>query len=215
VSSAASLALAGRYREAADVSRTAVHNVEQALRRITGEVKIAVERLYEAIVEAVAKLLQRLGEHWRVLALVAATVVAGILTRMAARQISAVVDMARFVKLAAGGFFGVAAVKEDKRATIEGLRKVVEKARELETQAGEHSPLFGEWKPPEGAKETGKALFDKAVSYARLKGLDRGAEGEFMKLTTAARMGVPAFNALNTRKSQRPPERRPLPYGAL
>jgi len=198
--SAASLALAGKYREATDVSRSAMHNVEPALRRITGEVKIDVKRLYEAIVKAVAKLLQKLGEHWRVLALVAAAVVAGILTWMAARQILAVVDMARFVKLAAGGFFGVAAVKEDKRATIEELRKVVEKVRELEAQAVRHSPLFGPWQLPEGAREVGEALIDKVRAFAKLKGLGKGAEGEFVKLSAATGSGISAFNALGDEK---------------
>jgi len=181
-----------------------MHNVEPALRRITGEVKIAVERLYEAIVEAVARLFQWLGEHWRVLALVAAAVVAGILTWMAAQQVLADVDMAQFAKLAAGGFFGVAAVKEDRRAALEELRRAVEKVRVLEGLANRHSPLFGEWRSPEGAREAGKALIDKAVAFARFKGLGRGAEGEFVRLSAfkaprdreAAEGKAVAFDAL-------------------
>jgi len=185
VSSAASLALVGRYREAVDVVKTAVHNVELAVRRIASEVKVALERLYEAIVEAVARLLQWLGEHWRVLALVAAAVAAGVLAWAAAQHVLAAVDTAQFAKLAAGGFFGVAAVREGKRAAREELRRAVERVRELEGQAARHSPLFGEWKPPEGSREAGKALIDKAVSYVRHKDLDKGVEGEVVELSAA------------------------------
>ena len=35
------------------------------------------------------------------------------------------------------------------------------------------------------------------MSFARLKGLDKGAEGEFVKLSTAVGVGASAFNALN------------------
>jgi len=129
VSSAVSLALAGRYREAVDVVKTAVHNVELAVRRVAGEVKIAVERLYEAVVEAVARLLQWLGEHWRVLALVAAAVAASILTWMAAQHVLAAVDTAQFAKLASWGFFGLAGVKkadvdEKLDVVLSGLRTI-------------------------------------------------------------------------------------------
>jgi len=112
VSSAASLALAGRYREAVDVIKTAVHNIELAVKRIAGEVKIALERLYEAIVEAVARLLQWLGEHWRVLALVAAAVAAGVLTWAATQHVLADVDVSQFAELTSWGFFGLAGVKK-------------------------------------------------------------------------------------------------------
>jgi len=112
VSSAASLALAGRYREAVDVIKTAVHNIELAVKRVAGEVRVALERLYEAIVEAVARLLQRLGEHWRVLALVTAAVAASVLAWATAQQILADVDMAQFAKLASWGFFGLAGVRK-------------------------------------------------------------------------------------------------------
>jgi len=97
----------------------------------------------------------------------------------------------------AGGFLGVAGVREDRRAAREELREAVERVRELEALASRHSPLFGKWKPPEVAREVGKALLDKVVSYARFKGLSKGAEGELVKLSTAAGGGASAFNALN------------------
>jgi len=205
VSSAASLALAGRYREAIDVVKTAVHNVELAVRRIAGEVKVALERLYEAIVEAVARLLQWLGEHWRVLALVTAAVAAGVLTWIAAQQVLADVDVSQFAKLAAGGFFGLAGVREDKRAAREGLREAVERVRKLQGQAAKHSPLFGEWEPPEGAKEAGRDLAVKVLYHVGHKGLDKGVEGKIVEQSRAfkARRGrvaaedeVVAFDAL-------------------
>jgi len=44
----------------------------------------------------------------------------------------------------------------------------------LETQAARHSPPFGEWKPLEGAKEAGRDMAVKALSYLRHKGLGEG-----------------------------------------
>jgi len=149
-----------------------VHNIELAIKRIAGEVRMAVERLYEAIVEAVARLLKWLREHWRVLAL-------------------------------------LAAVRVDKRTAREEFRKAVEKVRELAEQAARHSTLFGEWKPPECAREAGRDMAIKAVSYARHKGLGEGAEREFVKLSAfkgprgreAAEDEVVTFDALGGRGS--------------
>jgi len=107
--------------------------------------------------------------------------------RSVAQSTPVAVNAAQFAKLAAGGFFGVAAVRVNKRTALKELRKAVEKVRELDALAAKHSPLFGEWKPPEGAREAGKALIAKAVAYVRHKGLDKGAEGKFVKVTATPR----------------------------
>jgi len=92
--------------------------------------------------------------------------------RAAAQHAPATADAAQFAKPAADSFFSLTGVREDRRAALEELREAVERVRGLEAQAA--SPLFGEWKPLEGAKEAGRDMAVKAVSFARLKGLDKG-----------------------------------------
>jgi len=120
--------------------------------------------------------------------------------QVAAQHAPATADASQFAELAAGGFFSLTGVREDRRAALGELRKTAERVRELEVQAARHSPLFGPWQLPEGAREVGKALINKAVSFARLKGLDKGAEGEFVKLPAAVGGGASAFNALGNEK---------------
>jgi len=105
--------------------------------------------------------------------------------RAEAQHAPATADAAQIAKLAAGGFFGLAAARVDKRAALERLREAVEKVRELQVQAARHSPLFGEWKPPEGAREAGRDLAVKALYHVGHKGLDKGLEGEFVEQSTA------------------------------
>jgi len=81
---------------------------------------------------------------------------ADVLMQTATRCALAAVDVSQIAKWAAGGFFGVAAVRGDKRAAREELRRAVEWVRELEALASRHSPLFGEWKLPEGARGRGR-----------------------------------------------------------
>ena len=120
--------------------------------------------------------------------------------RAEAQHAPATTDAAQVAKPAADSFLGFPAARVDKRAALEGLREAVEKVRELAEQASRHSPLFGEWKPQEGAKEVGEALLNKVVSFARLKGLNKGAEGEFVKLSAAVGGDASAFGALGDEK---------------
>jgi len=105
--------------------------------------------------------------------------------RAAAQHATATADAAQIAKPAAGGFFGLAGVREDRRAALEELREAVERVRGLEAQAARHSPLFGEWKPPEGAREAGRDLAVETLSYVRHKDLDKGVEGEFVEQSSA------------------------------
>jgi len=118
-----------------------------------------------------------------------------------AQSTPAAVNTTQVAKPAADSFFNVAAIKEDRRAALGELREAAERVRGLEAQAA--SPLFGDWQPPEGAREAGEALIDKVVSFARLKGLGEGAEGEFVKLSAAVGGGASAFNALGDEKVSR------------
>ncbi|MEM1616353.1 MAG: hypothetical protein QW452_10355 [Pyrobaculum sp.] len=104
---AASLALAGRYREAVQRIKTAVDNVKTAVEKAFQGVKIAVERLYEAVVEAAARILQMLREHWRAVALVAAAAAAGLITWVVAQQLDFTLWQDQAASLASAGFFPV------------------------------------------------------------------------------------------------------------
>jgi len=122
----------------------------------------------------------------------------GAAIRAEAQHAPATTDAAQAAKPAADSFYGFPAARVDKKAALERLREAVERVRGLEAQAA--SPLFGDWQPPEDAEKVGRALLKAATSLARLKGLGEGAEGEFVKLSAAPRVGVSAFNALSDEK---------------
>ena len=132
-----------------------------------------------------------------------ATITADMAIRAEAQPTPVTVNASRLAKLASGGLFGLTGVKEDRRAALGELREAVERVRELEGQAARHSPPFGVWQLPEDAREVGETLLKATLSLARLKGLGKGAEGEFVKLSAAAGVGASAFNALGDVKVAR------------
>ena len=120
--------------------------------------------------------------------------------QVAAQHAPATADASQFAELAPGGLFSLMGVREDRRAALGELREAVERVRGLEAQAARHSPPFGVWQLPEDAREAGKDLAVKAVAFARLKGLDKGAEGKFVKLSATVGGSVSVFRALGDEK---------------
>ncbi|MEM4129301.1 MAG: hypothetical protein QXK62_09680 [Thermoproteus sp.] len=123
---AASLALAGKYRDAVRVVKTAVENVKAVVEKAAEGVKLAVERLYEAVVETAARIVQWLGGHWRAVALIAAAAAAGLIAWTAAHQMQHALFIDHAAILAKAGFLGVGGVAEDRDA----LRRLWSKALE-------------------------------------------------------------------------------------
>ena len=105
---AASTALAGKYRDAVYVIKTAVERVKVTVERAVEGVIIAVERLYEAVVEAAARILQMLREHWRAVALIAAAAATGLITWFVAQQLGFTLWQNHAASFGFLGFGGVA-----------------------------------------------------------------------------------------------------------
>ncbi len=111
MAAAIAYAEAGRFKEAVEAAREAARRIYEAAREAFEKAKITLERIYEIIVEAVARVLDYIKAHWFILAATAA----GLIGWLAAQQLDYTLwqdHLAKFAPLIAG----VPAFKEFKTA---------------------------------------------------------------------------------------------------
>ncbi|MEM0484879.1 MAG: PaRep2b protein [Pyrobaculum sp.] len=172
---ATAIALAGEgaYEKAVEYVKRAAEAAYEAAREIFEKAKIALERLYELFLEAVARALDYVRAHWLILAATAA----GLVSWMAAQQLDFSLwqdHVARFAPLIAG----VPAFKEFKTALDSKAPELLDAAEEALRRMSEDAVdrLFEKAREAVGQSSRLWADFRKAVRSVEARG--RGVKPE-------------------------------------
>ena len=123
IAAAIALANADKYRVAAEAARKAAEKIYEAAKEIWEAAKITLQRIYEAVVEAIARALDYVKAHWFLLAATAA----GLIAYSLAQQLDFTLwqdHIAKFAPLIAG----VPAFKKAELQLKEKARQVWEAA---------------------------------------------------------------------------------------
>jgi len=123
VSSAVALAEVGHFREAVQHVQRVAKALYEATKEVFEKVKVAVQRLVELFVEAVARVLAWIDEHKAYLFLRVA-VAAGAVALSAALNMRGLVELEKLAYAAVGVSFVAAGVKADERKVAEVVRLV-------------------------------------------------------------------------------------------
>ncbi|MFZ8840464.1 MAG: hypothetical protein ACO2PM_16420, partial [Pyrobaculum sp.] len=120
IASAVALAEAGQFKKVAQYLQKAAKTLYEAAKEIFERVKIAVQRLVELFVEAVAQVLALVDEHKAYPYLMAA----GVVALSAALNLWGLVELEKLAYAAVGASFVAARVKVDERRVAEVVRLV-------------------------------------------------------------------------------------------
>jgi hypothetical protein len=120
VASAVALAEAGQFKKAAQYLQKAAKSLYEAAKEIFEHVKVAVQRLVELFVEAVAQVLALVDEHKAYLFLMAA----GVVALSIALNLCGAIELEKLAYAASAAPFVAAGVKVDERRVAEVVRLV-------------------------------------------------------------------------------------------
>ncbi|WP_333639005.1 PaRep2b protein [Pyrobaculum aerophilum] len=132
VAAAIALARAEKYREAAEAARKAAERIYEAAKEIWEAAKVALERIIEIVVEAIARALDYVKAHWFLLAAAAA----GLIAYSLAQQLDYQLWMEHVAKLAPI-IVGAPKFKEFKLALEGEAPGLLAKAEEAVKRRGE------------------------------------------------------------------------------